>query len=68
MAKKKEEAEYSQLSVDDLRRRLIETREELFKVRFQNSSAPLKNPLKIRSLRREVARLSTFIHQKGSSQ
>lgn len=64
MAKKKQEIEYSQLSADELKRRLMEAREELFKIRFQNSSAPLKNPLKIRVLRREVARLATFINQK----
>jgi len=66
MAKKKENIEYNQLSVDELKRRLLEGREELFKARFKNSSAPLKNPLMIRTLRREVARLATFLNLKES--
>lgn len=64
MAKKKEKVEYTELSVDELNRRLIETREKLFQARFKNASGALKNPISIRFLKREAARLSTFINQR----
>lgn len=67
MAKRDARVNYSELSLDEIRSRLSETREKLFRARFKHASAPLKNPLEIRGLRREVARLSTFLQQRGKS-
>jgi large subunit ribosomal protein L29 len=64
MAKKKEEVHYSQLSTGELTRKLNEMQQNLFKLRFRAVSAPLKNPMEIRNLRREVARIKTFANQK----
>ncbi len=69
MAKKasKEKAfEYAQATSDELSTRLNKTQQELFKLRFRAASAPIKNTMQIRKLRREVARLNTFITQKGA--
>ena len=68
MAKKatKEKAfEYAQATADELGVRLSKSQQELFKLRFRAASAPVKNTMQIRKLRREVARLNTFITQKG---
>lgn len=51
-------------SVDELRARIAELREELFNLRFRNSMKQLDNPLKIREGRREMARLLTVLQQK----
>lgn len=64
MAKKKEELHYSQLGTQELERKLSETQQSLFKLRFRAVSAPLKNPMEIRKLRREAARIQTFMNQK----
>ena len=52
------------MSVDELRTRVAELREELFNLRFRNSMKQLDNPLKIRESRREMARVLTVLHEK----
>ena len=51
-------------SVDEIRHRLTELREEIFNLRFRNSMKQLDNPLKIRENRRELARLMTVLNEK----
>lgn len=65
MAKKEEKINYKDISVDELRNKLEKTRQELFKVRFRAAAAPMTNTMQIRTLRREVARINTFISQKA---
>lgn len=64
MAKKEKVFDYKQADANELDARLHKTQQELFKIRFRAASAPMKNTMQIRQLRREVARLSTFINQK----
>ena len=54
-------------SVDEIKGRIGELREELFNQRFRNSMKQLDNPLKIRAGRRELARLMTVLKQKESA-
>ena len=37
------------------------------KLTFQHQTAPLKNPMELRQLRREIARLKTFIRTKEAA-
>ena len=53
-----------EMNPDEIRLRLTELREELFNLRFRNSMRQLDNPLKIRAGRREIARLTTVLHEK----
>lgn len=39
-------------------------REELFNLRMQNSTGQVENPLKIRALRRDIARVKTELKQR----
>ncbi len=64
MAKEKA-FDYQQASDNELTARLSKTQQELFKLRFRAASAPLKNTMAIRKLRRETARINTFINQRG---
>ena len=52
------------MTVDEIRERVAELRQEIFNLRFRNSMKQLDNPLKIRSGRRELARLLTVLHEK----
>jgi large subunit ribosomal protein L29 len=52
------------MSVDELKARVTELREELFNLRFRNSMKQLDNPLKIRESRREMARVLTVLKEK----
>jgi large subunit ribosomal protein L29 len=51
-------------SVDELRQRVTELREEMFNLRFRNNLRQLDDPLKIRQSRRELARVLTVLRQK----
>jgi large subunit ribosomal protein L29 len=66
MARKEKELSLKELGDEELSRRLEKSRDELFKLRFRAASAPLKNPMTIRVLKREIARINTFINQRRS--
>jgi large subunit ribosomal protein L29 len=52
-------AELRDLSDDGLVTRLAETKEELFRFRFQHVTGQLPNYSRLRVLKREVARINT---------
>ncbi len=53
-----------EMSVDDLRGKEKELREQLFKLRFQKSIGQLDNALKLRQTRRDIARVKTVLKEK----
>ena len=55
----KQAAEIRDLPDDTLVRRLAETKEELFNLRFQHVTGQLDNYSRLPALKREVARIST---------
>ncbi len=50
-------------TVDEIRHKIHELNEELFNLRFRNSVKQLDNPLKIREVRRDLARMLTLLHE-----
>ena len=56
--------EYKNMSVEQLQKELKELKNELFKLRFQNSLNGLDNPKKITLVKKEIARVSTLITEK----
>ena len=44
---------------------LREAREELFNLRFQHKTGQLGNPLRIREVRKDIARLITVLEEGG---
>ena len=56
--------EIAELSADELRGRKRELRHEIFNLRLQQQSGQLEKPSLIRTLRREAARVETFLSQK----
>ncbi|WP_121356388.1 50S ribosomal protein L29 [Flavisolibacter nicotianae] len=52
------------LSVEDLTARIQEDELRLKKLEFAHAISPLENPMNIRNLRREVARLKTELKKK----
>ena len=51
-------------SVDELRARERDLREQLFKLRFQRATGRVENPMKMRQVRREIAQIETLLHQR----
>ncbi len=51
------------MEVDDMEAKVKSIEEELFNLRFRNAMKQLENPLEIRNLRKDLARLKTVIRQ-----
>ncbi len=59
----KSEENYKDLSIEELNEKMVERAEELENLKLQQSTQQLTNPLRIRFIRRDIARLKTIIHQ-----
>jgi len=59
--------ELRELSVEDLRVRERDLDDQLFRMRIQKSMGSLETPLKIRLLRRDLARVKTLLRQKAAA-
>jgi len=58
-------AEFRDMGVEDLQRRAEELDQELFQLRIRKAMGQLDKPIKLRELRRDVARLKTVLRQKA---
>jgi large subunit ribosomal protein L29 len=59
--------ELREMSVDELGARKRELRTEMLNLRVQQQIGQLENPARLRTLRREVARIETLITQRVSA-
>jgi len=55
------------LSDDELQNRLVETRQELFNLRFQSATGALENSARLRLAKREIARILTIKNERESA-
>ncbi len=59
-------AEIREMSIDEIREQLEESREELMNLRFQQATGELVDFTRLRYTRRQIARLQTIIGEKES--
>jgi large subunit ribosomal protein L29 len=59
-------AEVREMGVDELRTREKELDDQLFRLRIQKSMGQLDAPIKVRELRRDLARIKTILREKAS--
>ncbi len=52
-----------ELPLEELKLRLQDAQLELSNLRFQQATHQIDNPLKIRTIRREIARIKTFMRE-----
>ena len=64
MTKMTKTAELRDLSVEDLRARAKELDDQGFRLRLQKAMGQLDSPIKVRTTRRELARIKTISRQK----
>ncbi len=57
-------AEVRELDVEELQRRVVATRRELFNLRFQHATGQLENTGQLKEVRRNIARLLTVLNKK----
>jgi len=58
-------AEVRDLSVDELRQKEHELDDQLFRLRIQKSMGQLEAPIKVRDVRRDLARIKTILSEKS---
>jgi large subunit ribosomal protein L29 len=53
-----------ELTTDEITARIEQLREELFRLRFRSATMELENPMLLRTLKRDIARLSTILRER----
>ena len=56
--------ELRKLSSEDLKKKIISTKEELFTKRMQAASGNLDKPRELRVLRKDIARMKTILNER----
>lgn len=56
--------EIRDLTDADIKARIAELEEERFRLRFRAATEPLDDPLRLRSIRKDIARLKTILRQR----
>ena len=52
---------------DQLRDELVTLKKEAFNLRFQQATGQLENPARLRSVKRDVARVHTILNEKATA-
>ena len=56
--------EFRKLSTEELNNKIKENKEELFNLRFQQATGNLEKPVRLRELRKQVAKMKTIIRER----
>jgi large subunit ribosomal protein L29 len=57
-----------ELAPDEMEARVKELQEELFRLKFRSATETLDDPLRLRGLRRDIARLQTVLREEKTKQ
>ncbi len=57
-------AEIRDLTLDEAKGKVAELSKELFNLRMRHATNQLENPLKLRTIKREIARIKTVVAEK----
>jgi large subunit ribosomal protein L29 len=58
-------AELRETTVDELRKKEQDLRKELFNLRFQQATGEIENPMRIRAIKKNIAKILTVITEKN---
>ena len=53
-----------EMSVDEVKSRIAELEEERFRLNFRSATEPLDDPLRLRWIRKDIARLKTILRER----
>ncbi|MGA1417015.1 MAG: 50S ribosomal protein L29 [Gemmatimonadaceae bacterium] len=59
--------EIRKLTASEIEARVAELERERFNLRFRSATEPLSNPLRLRTIRRDIARLQTVLREKAGT-
>ena len=53
-----------ELSVEDMKARIAQLEEERLRLNFRSATEPLEDPLRLRGIRKDIARLKTILRER----
>ena len=56
--------EMRKMTSSDLNKEIAELKQELFKLRFQNATNGLDNPMKIKNVKKDIAKIKTILRER----
>jgi large subunit ribosomal protein L29 len=56
--------EIRELSADEIKSKVADLEEERFRLRFRSATEQLENPLRLRTIRKDIARLKTVLTER----
>jgi large subunit ribosomal protein L29 len=59
--------EIRDMGAGDIAGRIKELEEEQFRLKFRSATEPLEDPLRLRVIRRDIARLKTVLREKAET-
>ena len=57
--------ELRKMTSEELEHKLSELKDELFNLRFQNATVQLENPIRIRKVKKTIARVKTILNERN---
>ena len=60
-------AELREITIEELERKEQDLRRELFNLRFQKATGEIENPMRIRAIKKDIARVLTIANEKKSA-
>lgn len=57
-------SELREVTTDDLKLKEQDLRKELFNLRFQQATGEIENPMRMRAIKKDIARILTIITEK----
>ena len=61
-------SEIRKMSAEELEKQLLELKDELFKLRFQQAINQLDNPMRINAGKKDIARIKTVQNENGAAE
>ena len=58
-------AELRETSIEELQKKEQDLRKELFNLRFQKATGEIENPMRIRAIKKNIAKILTVITEKN---
>ena len=59
-------ADIKQMTLEEMKSKELELKKELFNLRMRHVTSQIENPLRLRGLRKDIARVKTFISVAGT--
>lgn len=58
--------EFKEMTLVELNNKLVDLKKELFNLRFQHAVNQLDNPMRLKAVKKDIARVKTFIREQES--